>query len=339
MWFIHPIRFIPAVALLVACTGNTEPDLDDPDPDTIAAALEQDNGGFDTADAVSAFGVPELYADAQIEVDAPVDDAIARDQTVIDMDRSATVEARRVMVLWGRMPADPLAIDARDWSGELRVSRGAVIVDRTIAFEDATDRILARPSREAIAFESRTRPFADGLVVTVLDPTPGAAEPLTLTYTATAAGGGATYTLDLSRLADGPVVVDAGDGNRIIAVGKRRDIDPCAAGFMRGRWHQLAPNLGSFLGVVANHDGTPLGHVRGIYGERRTGDQVWFGKFVDRTGRFIGIMGGEYRDGAFAGRWLDRAGDRGLVHGVYFPGETRRAGAWAARWAETSCDR
>ena len=324
------MKFLAPLVLLVACTDTTPPDADD--ADAVASALEEDNGGFDTADEAIEFGTADLFASAAIESDAAVTDALATDPTIIDM--RTTAEAHTVVIVWGQLPADPLATDARDWTGELRVSRGALLVRRTIAFEDATDRLLPRQRRDAVAFASHTRPFVDGLVLEVLDPTPTAAEPLTLTYT-----GAQTYTLDLSQLAAGPIVVDAGGGNRIVATGARRDLDPCASGFMRGRWHQLTPRVGTFLGGVADHDGTPIGHVRGIYGERRNGDHVWFGKFIDRDGRFVGIMGGDFRDNHFAGRWADRAGDRGAIHGVYFEGATVRAGAWAARWAETTCDR
>ena len=324
------MRFLPPILFLLACTDTTPPD----DADQVAGQLEQENGGFDTDDEAELFSDPALFTDAALEADASVDDALATDPVIVDL--QATAEAHTLVVVWGQMPADPLATAVRDWSGELRLSRGALVTDRRLGFEDATDRVLPRQTREAVAFESRTRPFVDGLVLTVLDPTPTAAEPLALTYTS--ADARTQLRIDLSRMADGPIVVDAGDGNRIVVTAKRRD--PCEAGFMRGRWHQLTPNVGAFLGAVADRDGTPIGHVRGIYGERRNGAHVWFGKFIRRDGRFIGIMGGEFdRDGHFAGRWLDRSGDRGVVHGVYFEGATLRAGAWAARWAETTCDR
>jgi hypothetical protein len=94
-----------------------------------------------------------------------------------------------------------------------------------------------------------------------------------------------------------------------------------------------------FVGVVGSADGDPRGHVRGIYGVRRNGEHVFFGKFIDRDGRFRGIMRGHYRDGEFAGRWVVRSGDHGRLHGFYRdrPDDDRLGGAWAARWAETSC--
>jgi hypothetical protein len=108
---------------------------------------------------------------------------------------------------------------------------------------------------------------------------------------------------------------------------------------MRGRWHQLRPHLGVYVGGVANADGDLIGHVRGIYGERRNGEQVFFGKFINRDGAFTGIMAGHYRDGEFAGRWITRAGDAGRVHGMYRDGSRDGVlgGGWVARYAETRC--
>src|SRR5262249_42095837 len=150
----------------------------------------------------------------------------------------------------------------------------------------------------------------DGLALNVVDPTPAATDAITLTYTP--ADGTPALVLDLAKLADGPIVVDVGDGNKIVAAGRRHhadNTDPGDAGTMRGRWHALAPNLGVFRGIVSDEDGAPIGHVRGFYGVRRNGDHVVFGKFIGRDGRFRGIMAGHYTDdGKFEARWIDRAG-------------------------------
>jgi hypothetical protein len=149
--------------------------------------------------------------------------------------------------------------------------------------------------------------------------------------------GAVVHELDLRALDEGPVVVDAGDGNRIIAVGRRR-IDPCEHGFMRGRWHALAPNHGVFRGLVTNRGGEPIGHVRGIYGQRRNGEPVVFGKFISRDGSFTGLVSGTYGENRFQGRWITRDGDHGLVQGAFFEGQSLRAGGFMARWGETSCN-
>lgn len=329
------MRFPLPLALLVlpvaACVSSEAPTED------IEAALEQDNGGFTTDDELATFGADELFDSALIEGDTLVTDEIENDSAILAMSGAATAETRDMVVMWGRMPADPDATDGRDWSGEIRLNRGGILVRRRIAFEQATDRVMprdrTRPDR--VEFRSVTRPFADGLAITVIDPDRDNAEPMRLTYTS--ADGTRTHTMDLRELDDGPIVVDAGDGNRIVAAGRRR-FDPCAHGFMRGRWHALAPNHGVFLGVVANGAGEPVGHVRGIYGQRRNGDPVVFGKFINREGEFTGIINGTYEGGRFHARWINRQGDHGLVAGAFFEGETLRAGGFVARWGETSCD-
>ncbi len=317
-------------ALPAACVTNSA---DPNDAEQVTSNLELDNGGFDTADEAPQFGEAALYADAQIEADADVADDMAADPTLLAMDRPDAL-ARDLVVLWGRMPPDPTATDGRDWSGELRVSRGGILIRRRIGFENLTDRVMPRTRPDAIEFRSLTRPFADGLALRVFDPTPDAADPIQLTYRS--ADGTREYSIDLRQLADGPVVVDAGDGNRLIAAGRHRD-DVCRHGTMRGRWHALAPNAGVYLGVVANAAGVPIGHVRGIYGHRRNGDPVVFGKFIDREGHFTGLIAGHYGPGTFEARWIDRAGDHGGIKGVTFEGPSLRGGGFLARWAESTC--
>ena len=322
------------LALLLAIPACVDSSSTGTDPDEVTAALEQENGGFSTDDEAAMFGADDLYESAAIEADREFADPMALDPSIIELNGRADVAARNVILLWGRIPADPNAATGRRWDGELKLSRGGMIVRRTIAFEDATDRVLPRTARDAVSFESATRPFSDGFALTVLDPTPADASALSLTYTP--ADGSAAHTLDLSQLDDGAVVVDLGDGNKIVAMGRPRN-DACDHGFMRGRWHQLMPNLGTYLGVVGNGDGEIAGHVRGIYGQRRNGDKVMFGKFIDREGHFRGVIAGTYDGGNFDARWLTRSGDHGQVHGIYWPGASIRAGGFLARWAETSC--
>jgi hypothetical protein len=314
----------------VACTNDAAPA---DDPDAVTASLELENGGFDTEDEAPQFGDEALYAAADLEADVAVSDTMASDPVVVDLQANASVVAHDVIVMWGRMPADRDGT-LRDWSGELRLSRGAMVIKRRIAFELATDRVLARTSPDAIRFESRTSVHADGLALTVLDPNPAAAAPLTLTYVS--ADGAITHTLALGALAAGPVVADAGDGNQIVAIGHRRN-DACDHGFLRGRWHAMTPSAGLYAGLVLDSDGEPTGHLRGIYGKRADGQAVFFGKLIARDGTFRGIIGGAYGEGHFGGRWLVRSGDRGVVRGMYRPGDTLRAGRFLGRWAEATC--
>lgn len=318
------------LAATTACVDNTPSSTED-----IAAALEQENGGLDTSDEAPMFDADQQFAAAEIEADTSVSDEMSADPVMTQLAApGANVVARDLIIVWGRFPADRDATTGRDWSGELRLSRGGMLVRRRIAFEQATDRVLPRTSRDAISFTSVTRPAADGLALTVFDPQPGTANPLTLTYTPLT---GAAHTIDLAQLANGPIIVDVGDGNRVLIAGHRSS-DSCAHGFLRGRWHALTPNVSRYLGVVANSRGEPVGHIRGIAGERQNGDAVMFGKFINREGQFMGLVRGTYENGRFVARWLDRQGDHGQLHGVYFPGPNERAGGFLGRWSETSCD-
>jgi hypothetical protein len=312
-----------------ACLGRGN------DSQEVSSAIEQPNGGFDTADEAPAFGDETELAAASIEADTTANDTLASDPATIALDQASAGSGFKVIVMWGKMPADRTALAIHDWTGSFKISRGGLVVRRTIAFEDTTDHLLPRTSLDTVSFQSLTRPFMDGLSLTVLDPTPSATEALTLTYTP--ANGTTSYTLDLSQLTNGPIVVDAGGGDKMIAIGHPRQVAACDNGFMRGRWHALSPHLGRFLGIVTNEDGDRVGHVRGVYGQRRDGESVVFGKFIDTEGHFRGLLGGTFENGEYRARWIDRQGDHGAAHGVYFEGATASSGGFLGRWAETSC--
>jgi hypothetical protein len=105
------------------------------------------------------------------------------------------------------------------------------------------------------------------------------------------------------------------------------------------RLRALDAHAGAFLGVVVNRLGEPLGHVRGIYGQRRSdGKPVLFGKLIDRDGRFLGVLAGTYDGGDFLARWkLLGDDDHGRIRGHYFDSATAGAGHFVARWAQTGC--
>ncbi len=321
-------------ALAAGCASNPVDD-----SDQLAQALEQDNGGLDMQDEAPMFGDAALFeTDADYAPEVAYDDSIATAPEVTTMMASADALLFDTIVTWGQMPVNPSAPNARNWSGRLSVNRGAIIVRRTIRFERATDHLLPRTDRMAVAFTSVTKPAYDGLILTIVDPTPAASDPLVLHWQL---ADGTTYDMPVADLVDGPHsrVVDA-DGNRITADAMPRPFDACAHGRLRGRWHPVRPGLGVFIGGVSNADGQPVGHIRGIYGHRQNGDQVFFGKYINLDGQFRGLLVGRYDGGHFEGRWVDRAGDRGALGGEYredAPGP-RIGGHFLGRWAELTCD-
>lgn len=308
------------------------------DEGQITSAIELDNGGLDTADEAPEFGDEALFTAASLEADAAATDALDADPELRAMRERPDVAARRVLVAWGQLPPDRSRDAIKTWSGDLALSRGGMLVRRTVGFEERTDAVAARTSRASVSFTSVTKPFADGLLLSVYDPDPASAEPLVLGYD----GAAGSYRLDLADLAAGPIVIDVdADGNKLIAMSlqERPATDPCAHGFMRGRWHALRMGLGAYLGVVSDGAGAPIGHVRGMWGVRRSGEQVMFGKFISRDGAFTGLIAGHYRDGEFVARWINRAGDAGRIHGAYRQGADGGpvGGGFVARWAETTC--
>lgn len=327
-----PLALLVAVPVALPAAGCVDRGGDSQE---VSSALEQPNGGFDTADEEPAFGAEAELSASAIEDDHAVVDPLASDPATVALDAASATGGFRAIVLWGKIPADRDTPDARDWSGSLAVSRGGLLVRHTIAFEDRTDQLLPRTAIDTVSFQSQTRPYVDGLALTILDPTPSATTSQTLTYRS--ADGASVYTLDLAQLAAGPIVVDAGNGFKLIAIGHRRQLDACDRGFMRGRWHTLSSRLGTYLGVVTDDNGERIGHVRGVWGQRRNGESVLFGKFIDREGHFRGILAGKFEGGEYRAHWIDRQGDRGAAHGVYFAGASASAGHFLGRWAETTC--
>ncbi len=337
-----------AVACVDSSTGS-----DPATPDSVTADLALANGGNTTADEQPEFGIPEAFEAAAIESDNANTDPLANDPTIVALDGSASpvgptagsgsaspplALARDVIVVWGHIPGGAGGV-ARDWSGSLTASRGALVVKRTIAFED-NDHLLPRTAIDAVAFDSHTKPFVDGLALHVLDGAPTSAAAQTLVYQS-ATDATITYSIDLALLDAGPVVIDAGNGDKMVAIAQRTAVAGCDGGFMRGRWHSLVPGLGlgEYLGVVTARDGSVIGNVRGIYGTKKDGTPVVYGKFIDLAGKFVGIIAGTFdaSDDEYAGKWLDKAGEHGLVHGHYFESADEQGGAFLGRWAQTAC--
>ena len=334
-----PIRmtFVGALAL-AACTGTTDDDGTAAEADEIASAVELENGGLDMNDEAPQFGVPEEFAEAAIEADSAVDDAMAADPATVDALAAPGAAVYNTAVVWGQMPPDFRNRNGHEWDGTISINRGAMLVRRRLGFEHATDAVAPRSDRLSVSFRSMTLPHLDGLLLTIADPDPASADPLTVTYTSTS---GIVFSATMAELVDGPQSLAVDGDNRILATAMREPADPCNHGTLRGRWHRVEDGRGRLIGVVSDAEGEPVGHVRGVYGRRRSGEQVFFGKYINRDGRFQGIFGGHYRDGNFAGRWIVRNTlEHGQLAGMYR--ETidgpETGGLFIGRWAETSCN-
>ncbi len=318
-----------------ACVSDIEPV--DPEVAAIADALELENGGLDMQDELPQFGTPELMGEAELP-EVVIEDPYEEDVEVQQMQQAPDAVVFRTQILWGQFPFNPDLETPRNWSGAWQVSRGAVVVNKTLAFEGPTDQLLPRPDPQTVPFSSATLPHHDGLRLTIIDPDPLNGTPLTLTY---ATPDGPVFSLPMVALVNGPVTEEVdGDGNRVVAMAMAQPVDLCAHGMLGGHWRKLASGRGKFVGPVVDPMGDPIGHVRGIYGRRLNGDRVFFGKYIDTNGKFKGIFKGKYGGGEFQGRWLHQSGDVGALGGHYvesIPGP-ETGGHFLGGWAETSCN-
>ncbi len=334
-----PSRILPTLLLhalpLAACAQESFDD-----PEEIGVAVNELNGGLDMEDEAPLFGDQDLFDSAAIVDEVAVTDSMSDNEEVVAMHLNADAVRINAAIRWGQIPFNPDAQGPVDWSGTLSVNRGAILVRRTVAFEQATgDGLEPRENLRSVSFRSTTLPASDGLRVTIIDPNPLDAEPLRLDYSDAS---GLVHSIAVGELLAAPQSFDVDDrGNRIVAVALRhREDTDCRSGFMRGRWHQVVRHGGRLLGRVRNAQGEPLGHMRGVYGQRDNGNKVFFGKYIGSDGAFRGIFAGRYRDGHFRGRWMNRSGDVGALGGRYretIPGP-EVGGHFLGRWAETSCN-
>lgn len=324
-------------ALVAVGCGAEQGDGPPTGSEQIGEALELDNGGLTMDDEAPAFAEEPSFTEL-MDAETPVNDELLNDPTITSLQQKPDAAKIEVALLWGQIPGNPSAKAPRNWSGKISVSRGAMLVRRTVRFEDQTDKLLPRTDPRAVAFTSVTLPHNDGLRLTLLDPTPLAPEPLTLTYETK---DGIVYSAPIKALLDGPESVEVDDaGNRFVGIAIANPVDVCQFGMQGGAWHRVAEGRGVFKGGVVNALGDPIGHMKGIYGVRKNGEQVFFGKYINLDGQFRGIFAGHYGEGEYEGKWLHASGEVGKLGGHYFetlPGQ-KVGGKFVGRWAETSCN-
>ncbi len=333
----RPLTLLSALLLAAPLAGCAQDHFDD--ADEITTAIAQENGGLDMEDEAPMFGEADLYQNANLDAEVVFDDSMEQQAEVIAMQQQAGASVVHTVLRWGQIPFDPQADEVVDWSGTLSVNRGAILVRRAVAFEEATgDGLEVRESPRALTFRSTTRPASDGLRLTIVDPTPNAVDPLVLDYSTTE---GSVYSVELGDLVAAPQTFDVDNaGNRIVAVAIARSEEDCASGTLGGRWHRVARDRGRLLGQVRDADGELSGHLRGVYGQRANGNRVFFGKYINQDGEFRGIFAGRYQAGHFGGLWMTRAGEVGALGGRYR--ETiagpEVGGHFLGRWAERRCN-
>jgi hypothetical protein len=332
-----PVALIGLVALMAGCDVFSPDEGDSGQPQEIS-----EYGGFTISDEAPAFGDTELLSG--YPEDQPFDDDMENhpDVTRARNNRGASQYALRI--IWGNIETrDSTRTDAEncpvsDWSGTLEVDGGLVIVKRLILFEPGDSILRPRGGPKTIRWVSHTSPHVDGLLLKIMDvPDPSSTESRnSLTITTPFY----SKEISLAELEDYREFVVYDDCNAISIVATRIEPLGCPRGFLEGRWIADTDTSGHFKGVWIGNLGTLMGHLRGVYGIRE-GQRVIFGKWVDTSGEFQGLLKGTWMplegdrgpDGIFEGRWVDENLETtGFLRGHYAvcPGDT--LGMFQGRW-------
>lgn len=355
---------------LAGCSQNDTPASTEPTAtdDYTAMDFDADYGGLTRSDEEPAFGDDYLVQDLAQESSEVFDDELTADPEVArlvaladeggDIHDPTLPRFTFLRLLWGNLDAElgegerPEDGDAVDWSGQLHVDRGVVLVRRVVLFERPTDSIVRpRVDRQTVSWFSHTGGHFDGLVVQIIEPpldadgdgvidegmdTPNLLTLETMAY---------SQTYDMADLADLDEIVDVDPApNAIHLTGfTLSDVAAGPRGFLSGRWRtdpEADDGSGLFRGRWMNLMGSIRGHLMGRFGVNEDGEQVFYGKYINRNGQFSGLIAGMWADGEepghgqFQGHWTsDGQSIEGHLGGRYLDLPERNGGFFQGRWA------
>ena len=149
---------LTATWLLAGCDNATDTDsTSDVSSRDQEIDLDDNFGGYNTADEKAAFDDLMLLADYGPDSDVAVYDDV-------DTTRTDRRHPRYLMITWGNLRADSLIDFPTDWTGGLCAENGVVRVVRTVRFEPR-DHLEPRTSRACVEWVSHTQPHFDGVIV------------------------------------------------------------------------------------------------------------------------------------------------------------------------------
>ncbi len=366
-------------ALLAAgCSDETAVPLDTAATDNYEAMdFSQPNAGLTVSDEEEAFGDAALKMELLTEDAEVVADPMADDPEVLAMEEEGEGPAdgrpnrpvfTYVALRWGMLhgPDDSLStVDSgcgvADWTGSIRVDRGALVARRLIKFERPADHlILPRLDRQTVGLVSHTGCHFDGVVLQILERPVVEGQDVAPNMIHIDLG---SYEADFEVAALGELdeVYDVDDlGNQFQVTGfSMTDTEVCPKGFLSGRYRMIpatndttvagdendARHLGNFAGRWMSQTGRIGGFLRGGYGIDADGNRLFVGKYIDRRGHFRGFLRGTWEPAdeesdlaSFSGVWVNAAETvEGRLGGNAYPVEGVRGGFFAGRWA-TLCD-
>jgi len=328
---------ILAVILMTSCESLS------PDEDLTGLPEEiSDYAGFTTTDEAPGFGDTSLIAD--YPEDRPHADDMENHPDVKNGRNDRNAKQYALRITWGNVerrdstPTDTESCPISDWSGTLEVDGGVAIVKRLILFDRGDSLVRPRRGPRNVRWVSYTKNHVDGLLFKIFDlPDPPRQEfTNTLTITTPFYSG----EIPLADLEDYRELVVYDECNAISIVATRIQPLGCPRGFLEGRWVTATDTSGYFKGAWIGQYGTLMGHLRGVY-EIRDGQHVLFGKWINDSGEFGGLLRGTWTplqnddgpDGTFEGGWVDQAYEvNGFFRGHYCICEDDTAGTFHGRW-------
>lgn len=333
-------RFALASVLLLASWGcgerearPTQP-IDPPaEPD-----LEAPLGGFTASDEEPAFGEPAI-ADL-VEAEMEFDDPIGNDPDFVTLVSDPRVRSYAVSILWGRLDrsaSESSGEEPLDWSGRLRLSRGAALLERVVDFDPGDQVAQQRFNARELRWTSHEAAGHDGLRISIWNRNSLAADSLHLEAGSFA---GAWAVEDLASI---DFLADIAGTDQQIAIRGVPISGELQEGFAQGYWREAGEGgSAEFAGRWMGARGEVVGFVRGIYGSTVAGERVLFGKWIDREGTFRGFLRGTWnrppdltrlRSAEFEAELLDPSGGAvGRLQGRWRIGAGEREGAFEARW-------
>ena len=319
------------------CSQTTDP-VDD------SAAIE-DFGSYKATDESPNFGDADIAELTSTVEEVEVADPIATSPIVTAVEAQDIPSIYTMRIVWGNLERDSGVTELTDWSGTLTLSRGAIVVKRTIRFEPGQDYLLPRYNDsgvyvpEQLGWVSQTSWNIDGLRINVYIP-PSEIDPdeaVTLTYESPQL----TMSFTTDDLGELDTLVDIGYGNAISFQSMRFDPTEATRGALAGRWGRDDDGNGIFYGTWIGAHGRLMGTLEGTWGFDENNKPVFAGKYIDVDGKFQGLFKGVWRirglganaAGHFTGRIYNA--DRepiGVMKGHFKKGETRTGGYFAGRW-------
>jgi hypothetical protein len=210
-----------AIALITAFAGCSKNPAEPSATNAAGLNLNTPTGGYTSSNEAPGFGDPIL--DPALSGEKPYADPMY-DSTVDSMRSNLAVDWYHFRAQWGHLVPDTAESTWTDWSGSLTINRGALVLRRTIKFED-NDSILPRTDRRKIEWVSRTRPASDGIAVDIFLPRP---QPVIDTVTDSALTVDTTLIIDSLPVIDTIWVVDTLTNDSTFTLGFHFEYDTTA---------------------------------------------------------------------------------------------------------------